>query len=211
MKLTKLKINELWNKLQSVISKNPEEVSIIIEEESPIIIEETPAPPPDIAVISEEQPVINEEEEVIEYRGLFFDNNKQTAPRDIIRAVKFGNTNEAYTNKFVVKNNTSGNPTRITALRKGSYTLRISAQLQKLSATKKAQVVLCVRKNDLNVPDTATTIIMEPGLVGLIATWDFSIDMLAGEYIEIIWSQNGGVEISNKQTPSVMLKINQII
>jgi hypothetical protein len=211
MKLTKLKIKELWDKLQSVISKNPEEVSIIIEEESPIIIEETPPPPPEMAVISEEQPIINEEEEVIEYRGLFFDNNKQTAPRDIMRAVKFGNTNEAYTNKFVIKNNSSGNPTRITALRKGSYELRLSAQLQKLSVDKTAQLVLCMRKNELNVPDTATRVVMEPGLVGLIATWDFSIDLLPGEYIEIIWSQNGGIEISNKQTPSVMLKINQVI
>lgn len=210
MKLTKLKINELWNKLQSAISKNPEVVSIEIEEEAPIIIEEQP--PSDIAVIQEEQPIINEEEEeIIEYRGLFFDNNKQTAPKDIIRAVKFGNTNEAYTNKFVIKNNPSGNPTRITALRKGSYELRLSAQLQKLSVDKTAQLVLCIRKNELNVPDTATRVIMEPGLVGLIATWDFSIDLLPGEYIEIIWSQNGGIEISNKQTPSVMLKINQVI
>ena len=147
--------------------------------------------------------------------GSFYDTTTQNATINTPTPMKFNTTD--FASGFVIQNNLSGNPTRIKATNAGKYNLQFSAQLNRTSGGNSEEVDIWLRINDNNVGWSNTGISLQANAGKLVASWNFFINLTAGQYVEIMWLQTDNIQIlaevagvNYPETPSIIATINQI-
>lgn len=113
--------------------------------------------------------------------GSFYDTTTQTAAA----------INTAYAMTFntvdLSQGVTRGSPTsRIYVDRPNVYNVQFSAQLDK-TAGGVALVWIWLRKNGVNVPDSAGQIRIQGNNAEILAAWNYIIQLNDGDYIELMW------------------------
>lgn len=113
--------------------------------------------------------------------GSFYDTTTQTAAA----------INTAYAMTFntvdLSQGVTRGSPTsRIYVDRPNVYNIQFSAQVDK-TAGGVALVWIWLRKNGVNVPDSAGQIRIQGNNAEILAAWNYIIQLNAGDYIEMMW------------------------
>jgi len=156
--------------------------------------------------------------------GSFYDTTTQTAPLvggiPQIYRVKFNSTDLTATNGFSVVNDEFGNPTRILATTTGVYNFQWSAQLQRLSGGQSKQAVIWIRVNSTDIVGSTGHVTLQANAKYLLPAWNYFVKLNAGDYIQLMWSQDDDIEILYEGpsltppyypgTASVIATINQI-
>lgn len=101
----------------------------------------------------------------------------------------------------------------------GVYNIQFSVQLEKNSANKE-DVDIWFRKNNVDVPWSATTIVVEGSSEKQVAAWNFFMSMDTNEFAEIIWhtadtdvkavSVSGITNPVHPSIPSIILTVNNV-
>jgi hypothetical protein len=113
--------------------------------------------------------------------GSFYDTTTQTAAAINTAYPMTFNTTDL---SFGV---TRGSPTsRIFVDRPNVYNIQFSAQLDK-TAGGVGLVWIWLRKNGVNVPDSAGQIRIQGNNAEILAAWNYIIQLNAGDYIELMW------------------------
>ena len=131
------------------------------------------------------------------YYGAWQDNITQTAAVSNTGYAMIFRTIDLANGVSVVTNGT--NLTRITFANTGIYNLQFSSQFQNL-ANAPEDVTVWLRKNGTDVPGSAGVIGMEarknPGdPYHTILGWNYLLDVVAGEYYELIWSTTNHTDV----------------
>ena len=71
----------------------------------------------------------------------------------------------------------------------GVYNFQFSAQLDKTGGGK-ASIWIWPRINGVNVPDSATKIVIQGSTDEVVPAWNFLLVMKAGDYFELAWQSN---------------------
>jgi hypothetical protein len=113
--------------------------------------------------------------------GSFYDTTSQTAAAiNTAYAMTFNTTDLSV-------GVTRGTPTsRIFVDRPNVYNVQFSAQLDK-TAGGVGLVWVWLRKNGINVPDSAGQIRIQGNNAEILAAWNYVIQLNAGDYIELMW------------------------
>lgn len=134
--------------------------------------------------------------------GSFYDTTTQTAAAiNTAYAVTFNTTD-------LSQGVTRGSPTsRIYVDRLNVYNVQFSAQLDK-TAGGTGLVWIWLRKNGVNVPDSAGQIRIQGNNAEILAAWNYIIQLNAGDYIELMWEVDDTsvillAEIASAVHPSV--------
>lgn len=151
-------------------------------------------------------------------RGNFYDTTNQTAAAiNTAYPIKLNNTDLSISYGFSVANNTSGNPTRITAGNDGNYNLAFSAQIYKPGGGE-CVVDIWIRVNGVDVPNSNTSVTLKANANYVVAAWNFFVKLNATQYVELMWATTDtnaqlSYAVSNSvhpATPSVIATINQV-
>lgn len=147
--------------------------------------------------------------------GSFYDTTTQTVASGAVKAMELNTTD--ISGGITIANNVSGRPTRITVNATGVYNLEFSAQLNRLTGGNARQIDIWLRKNEINVPWSNTGITMQANDGKIVASWNFYVSLTAGQYVEIMWSQNDNIDIlavgagaSWPETPSVIATMHKV-
>lgn len=144
--------------------------------------------------------------------GSFLDLTTQTVTSGAIAAVKLGTT--IFSNGVSISNNS-----RINVDYAGIYNLQFSMQLRRTSGGGAKQVIIWIRVNGVDVPNSATHVTFQSSSDYLIPAWNFFIDMTAGQYVELMWTQDDAIILTYEAAntivpypavPSVILTMNKI-
>jgi hypothetical protein len=150
--------------------------------------------------------------------GSFFDSSTQTCASGTIKAM-IVNSSDSWNNGVSVNNDSFVQKTLFTVANAGVYNVQFSAQLNRTSGGSAQVVSIWLRKNGTDVPNTATHVTMQANAGRLVAAWNFFIDMTDTDTIQIMWSQNGAINIlaetadlalPHPAIPSVIVTINQL-
>jgi hypothetical protein len=154
------------------------------------------------------------------YYGAWQDNFTQTAAADNTAYAMIYRTVDLSNGVTVVTDGT--NLTRITFANTGIYNIQFSAQLNNLS-TSTEDVTIWLRKDGIDLPATGS-------IVGLaqrksagepyhtIASWNFVLSVVAGEYYQLMWSTTNHTNVSipaysaippAPSVPSIILTVTQ--
>jgi hypothetical protein len=139
----------------------------------------------DIAVIQSQLQALSLSPPPKEFRspryGSFYDTTTQTAAAiNTAYAMTFNTTD-------LSQGVTVGSPTsRIFVDRPNVYNVQFSAQVDKTSGGV-ALVWVWLRKNGVNVPDSAGQIRIQGNNAEILAAWNYVIQLNAGDYIELMW------------------------
>lgn len=148
--------------------------------------------------------------------GSFYDTTDQTLAINAVGAVQYNSVD--YSNGVSVTNNLAGKPTRLTVTESGVYDIQFSAQLDRPSGGggSKAFTNIWLRVNELDVPWSNTRISMESNHRYTVASWNFFIQLNAGQYAELMWSQDDAVFLASEPAgvhpaiPSVIVTVNKV-
>lgn len=152
-------------------------------------------------------------------RGSFYDTTTQTCTSGGIEAMRFNSVDSDATSGVSIVNDGSSNPTKITVSKTGVYNVMFSAQLERLSGGTSKQVVVWMRKNGTDVAYTATHVAVQANANYLVIAWNFFIQLDAGEYCQLMWTQDDAIEIKYEApntiipypaTPSIILTVNEV-
>ena len=101
----------------------------------------------------------------------------------------------------------------------GVYNIQFSIQLEKSSANKE-DVDIWFRKNNVDVPWSATTIVVEGSSEKQVAAWNFFSSMDTNEFVEIVWhtadtnveavAVSGHTNPAHPDIPSIILTVNNV-
>lgn len=101
----------------------------------------------------------------------------------------------------------------------GVYNIQFSVQLEKNSANKE-DVDIWFRKNNVDVPWSATTIVVEGSSEKQVAAWNIFMSMDTNEYAQIIWhtadtdakavAVSGQTNPPHADIPSIILTVNNV-
>jgi hypothetical protein len=150
--------------------------------------------------------------------GSFFDSTTQTCASGTIKALETA-TSDSFNNGVSVTNDTFSKPTLFRVANAGVYNVQFSAQLNRTSGGSAQVVSIWLRKNGTDVPNTATHVSLQANAGKLVAAWNFFIDMISTDTIQIMWSHNGAINIlaesadlalPHPAVPSVIVTINQL-
>ena len=142
----------------------------------------------------------------------YFDTTTQTNP--VASAVNLFTYNSVET-EFQV---TRGTPTsKIYVNDTGIYNFQFSAQLDKTGGGK-ASIWIWPRINGVNVPDSATKIVIQGSTDEAVPAWNFLLVMKAGDYFELAWQSNdtGVIVLAEAAAsnypgiPSIILTVNWV-
>ena len=138
------------------------------------------------------------------YYGAFQDNTTQTAvSANTDYAVKLNTTD--LTNGVSVVNDGSGNPTRVTLANTGIYNIQFSLQLEKTGGSGNFIVDIWVRKNGVDVANTAGKVVLtgSANASPIVAAWNYVLDLAANDYVQLMWStsNNNAIILAAVATP----------
>lgn len=150
--------------------------------------------------------------------GAFHDMTDQSVVSGSVAPMQY-NTND-FASGVTIMSDTDANPTLIHFLNDyGVYNIQFSAQLYRDSGESAADIIIWLRKNGTDVPDTSTKIHMANNNTYAVASWNFLIDGFAGEQLQIMWTQNDGIILAHEAEnlivpypaiPSVILTVTQV-
>lgn len=138
--------------------------------------------------------------------GSFYDTTTQTAAAiNTAYAMTFNTVDLSY-------GVTRGSPTsRIYVDRPNVYNIQFSAQLDKTSGGV-GLVWIWLRKNGVNVPDSAGQLRIQGNDAELVAGWNYLTQLNAGDYIELMWEvDDTSVQILYEAATAVHPAIPSII
>lgn len=154
---------------------------------------------------------------IVGYRGSFYDTTTQSVTSGQVKAMELNTTDTDTTYGFSITNNALSRPTRITASNTGVYNLQFSAQLNRTTGGQPKQIDIWIRVNETDIPNSNTGITMQANDGKIVAAWNFFVKLNAGQYVEIMWTQNDAIDIlaevagvNYPATPSVIATINQV-
>jgi len=114
----------------------------------------------------------------------YFDTTTQTNP--VANAVNLFTYNSVVSQQAV----TRGVPTsKIYIAQTGVYNFQFSAQLDKTGGSASA-VYIWPRINGVNLPDSATKIVIDGPNNEIVAAWNFVLVMEANDYFELAWESS---------------------
>ena len=147
--------------------------------------------------------------------GSFYDTTTQTVASGSVKAIELNTTD--ISGGISIANNTLGKPTRITVNTTGIYNLQFSAQLNRTTGGNAKQIDIFLRKNEIDVPWSNTGVTMQANDGKIVAAWNFFVSLTAGQYVEIMWTQNDAIDIladpagpNYPETPSVIVTMHKI-
>lgn len=142
----------------------------------------------------------------------YYDTTTQTNP--IADSVNLFTFNSVET-EFQVSR---GVPTsQIYVANTGIYNFQFSAQLDKTGGGKDS-IFIWPRINGVNVPDSATKVVIQGSTDEVVAAWNFVLILEAGEYFELAWQSNDTALVILAQTaasnypgvPSIILTVTWV-
>jgi hypothetical protein len=117
--------------------------------------------------------------------GSFYDTTTQTNPvANIPRSMSLNTTD--ITNGVSISGSTSPFNTYIKTENAGVYNIQFSAQLDKTDAGKD-EILIWLRKNGIDLTDTATTVTLTNNNDKVVAAWNWFVNSAANDYYQIIW------------------------
>lgn len=147
--------------------------------------------------------------------GSFYDTTTQTVASGAVKAIELNTTD--ISGGITITNNALSRPTRLTVNTTGVYNIQFSAQLNRETGGNTKQIDIWLRKNDVDVPWSNTGLAVQANANKLVAAWNFYISLNAGQYVELMWSQNDSIDIlasvagpSWPETPSVIVTMNKV-
>jgi hypothetical protein len=153
----------------------------------------------------------------VEYASFYSTQTQSPAPSDPPTAWTYNNT-DISSPSISIANDGIGNPTRITSALGGVYNIQFSAQLSKTGGTDhKASIWL--RKNGTDIANSNTHITLKANANYVVASWNFFVQLNAGQYAEIMWYQDGNIQllyepadvvVPHPATPSIILTVQRI-
>ena len=150
--------------------------------------------------------------------GSFFDGNTQTCASGTIKAM-IVNASDSFNNGVSVGLDGLSNPTLFSVTESGVYNVQFSAQLSRVTGGSAQVISIWLRKNGTDIPNTATHVSMQANAGKLVAAWNFFVDMITTDSLQIMWSQNGAINLlaetpdlalPHPAVPSVIITINQL-
>jgi hypothetical protein len=117
--------------------------------------------------------------------GSFYDTTTQTNPvANTPRSMSFNTTD--ITNGVSISGSTSPFNTYIKTENPGVYDIQFSAQLDKTDSGKD-EVLIWLRKNGIDLTDTATSVSLTNNNDKVVAAWNWFVNSSANDYYQIIW------------------------
>jgi hypothetical protein len=117
--------------------------------------------------------------------GSFYDTTTQTNPvGNVPRSMSLNTT--AITNGVSVSGSTDPFNTYIKTENAGVYNIQFSAQLDKTDSGTD-DIVIWLRKNGIDLIDTATTISLVGNNAKNVAAWNWFVNSAANDYYQLIW------------------------
>ena len=148
--------------------------------------------------------------------GSFYDTTTQTNPvANIARSMSFNTTD--ISNGVSISGSTSPFNTYIKTENPGVYNIQFSAQVDKTDGGTD-DIVIWLRKNGIDLTDTATTLTLPTNNSKVVAAWNWFVNSAANDYYQIIWlsadtdlrllaeTAGGG----HPGIPSVILTVNRV-
>jgi hypothetical protein len=138
--------------------------------------------------------------------GAFSDTSTQVA----------ASIDTAYAMTFTTTDNSNGvsigSPSsRLVVANQGVYNVQFSAQLDQTSGGT-VNVYIWLRKNGVNVPNTASTVALQGTAARLVAAWNFIIQLEPTHYVELMWAtDNTNARILAASATSVWPAIPSVI
>jgi hypothetical protein len=148
--------------------------------------------------------------------GSFYDTTIQINPvGNIARSMSFNTTD--ITNGVSISGSTSPFNTYIKTENPGVYNIQFSAQVEKTDSGTD-EIVIWLRKNGIDLTDTATTITLSGNNDKQVAAWNWFVTSAANDYYQIIWiSADTGMRLlaetisgTHPGIPSVILTANRV-
>jgi hypothetical protein len=148
--------------------------------------------------------------------GSFYDTTTQTNPvADVPRSMSFNSTD--ITNGVSISGSTSPFNTYIKTQNAGIYNIQFSAQLDKTDSGTD-EVVIWLRKNGIDLTDSATTLTLNGNNDKQVAAWNWFVTSATGDYYQIIWrSLDTDLRLlaepisgTHPGIPSVILTVNRV-
>ena len=157
----------------------------------------------------------------LRYYGAWQDNVTQTAAADNTAYAMIYRTVDLSNGITVVTDGT--NLTRITFANTGIYNIQFSVQLESLSNASE-DVTIWLRKNGVDLPATGSIVGMTQRKGAgdpyhTIASWNFVLSVIAGEYYQLMWSTTNHTDIIIRAytatppapaVPSIILTVTQV-
>lgn len=116
--------------------------------------------------------------------GSFYDTTTQTNP--VANAVNLMKFNSVYDSgggtQYAVKKDTD----RVYITQTGVYNIQFSAQLDHIGGGN-TTIFIWIRVNGLNVPHSATKVVIDGPNDEKVAAWNWVLTLAAGDYIELAW------------------------
>jgi hypothetical protein len=125
--------------------------------------------------------------------GSFYDTTDQSPDANTIAAVKLNTTD--ISRDVSVVNDTSSDPTRILFSNPGVYNIEFSAQLFRESGGAIKEITIWLRKNERDLPDTATRVTVQANARYLVAAWNFFVEVNADDYVQLMWVQDDAISM----------------
>jgi len=148
--------------------------------------------------------------------GSFYDTTTQTNPvGNIPRSMSLDTTD--ITNGVSISGSTNPYNTYIKTENAGVYNIQFSAQVEKTDSGTD-EIVIWLRKNGIDLTDTATTITLSGNNDKQVAAWNWFVTSAANDYYQIIWiSADTGMRLlaetisgTHPGIPSVIVTANRI-
>ena len=115
--------------------------------------------------------------------GTFYSTDNQLNPvAGAVNLVTYNNTAEAFGVSVDPLN-----PSRLLVTAAGVYNFQFSAQLDHAGGGK-ARFYIWFRRNGVDLPASATTLVLPGPNDELVAAWNYLMTMEAGDYFELVWS-----------------------
>lgn len=80
----------------------------------------------------------------------------------------------------------------------GLYNIQFSAQLDKTGGGAAAEIFIWLRLNGIDVPYTASKVVIQGANTELVAAWNFMIPMRSNDYFELAWASTDTTAIIAK-------------
>lgn len=147
----------------------------------------------------------------------FYDTTDQSPAQDAIAAIKMNNTD--FSRDIFISNDGGGNPTRINFVYGGVYDIQFSAQIFRDTGGASKQVVIWLRKNGVDMHDTATHVAVQANARYLVAAWNFFVDVNDDDYVQLMWSQDDAIILAYEpantvipypEVPSVIVTVSYV-
>jgi hypothetical protein len=148
--------------------------------------------------------------------GSFYDTTTQTNPvANVPRSMSFNSTD--ITNGVSISGSTNPFNTYIKTTNAGVYDIQFSAQVDKTDSGAD-EIVIWLRKNGIDLTDTATTLTLSGNNDKQVAAWNWFVSSAAGDYYQIIWiSADTNIRLlaepisgTHPGIPSVILTVNRV-